>query len=50
MTEKETAKQSKKKGFLGRIIEKLDKKMEQQAQKSSCCGGGTDKNKGSSCC
>lgn len=29
MTEKETAKQSKKKGFFGRNIEKLDKKMEQ---------------------
>lgn len=40
-------KKDKKKGFFGRMFEKLDKKMEDKAKKSPCCGGG---DKGSSCC
>ena len=37
--------QKNKKGFVSKMIEKLDKKLEAKAKKSSCCGGG-----GSSCC
>ena len=40
-------KKEQKKGFLGKIIEKIDKKMEEKSKKTSCCGG---KDKGSSCC
>jgi len=43
-------KPKKKKGFFGKMIEKLDKKMEEKANKTSCCGDGTDKGKGPSCC
>ncbi len=50
MTGKETVKENKKRGLFGRIMEKLGKILEQQARKSSCCGGGADKGKGSSCC
>jgi hypothetical protein len=50
MNEKENVKQDKKKGFFSRMIEKLDKKMEEKAKKPSCCGGGPNKEKGSSCC
>ena len=39
----------KKKGFLGKLIEKLDKKMQDMAKKKSCCGSG-DNDKGKSCC
>ena len=43
--------QKKKKGFLGKIMEKLDKKLEEKSKNTSCCGGaGQDKGKGSSCC
>ena len=39
----------KKKGFLAKLIEKLDKKMAEKAnQKSCCCNAKTDKDK--SCC
>jgi hypothetical protein len=48
MTQKNEAKQEKKKGFLSRLIEKLDKKMEAKSQKQPCCGAGIKK--GSSCC
>ena len=48
MSEKSEPKQEKKKGLLGKLIEKLDKKMVEKSQKSSCCG--PDKSKGSSCC
>jgi hypothetical protein len=41
--------EKKKKGFIARILEKLDKKMEEKAAKSSCCCG-PDKKKGQSCC
>jgi len=48
MTEKK--KQEKKKGFFGKLLDKLDKKMEAKAQKSPCCGGGSNDGNGSSCC
>ena len=40
----------KKKGFFGKIIERLDKKMAEKASKSSCCAGSQEKDKGSLCC
>lgn len=48
MEKKESQKEEKKKGFFGRIMDKLDKKLEEKSKKSSCCGA--DKDKGSSCC
>jgi hypothetical protein len=50
MAQKNGVKQEKKRGFLSGLMEKLDKKMEEKAQKSSCCGGGSGQKKGSSCC
>jgi hypothetical protein len=52
MSEKEQNQHGKKKGFLGKIMEALDKKMEEKAKKSPCCGGSDhpNKEKGSSCC
>jgi len=41
--------QEKKKGFFARLMEKLDKKMEQKAKDTPCCGR-SDDNQGSSCC
>ena len=38
-----------KKGFLARLIEKLDKKMEEKAKSQSCCTG-KDKSKDETCC
>ena len=38
-----------KKSFLGKLIEKLDKKMEQKAKEKPCCDKKT-KGKGKSCC
>lgn len=49
MAQKEETKEQKKKGFWGKLIDKLDKKMEEKAQKTSCCGG-SDGKKGSPCC
>lgn len=49
MTQRREVKQGKKKGFLGRWLENLDKKMEEQSKKSSC-GGGSSQKKGSPCC
>lgn len=40
----------KKKGFWGRLMDKLDKRMKEKSQKSPCCGGGSNEEKGSSCC
>ena len=40
---------NKKNGFFGRILEKIDKIMEEKSKKISCCSG-SDKNKDSSCC
>lgn len=42
--------QPKKKGLIGRWIEKIDRKMEQRSKQSPCCAASTDKKKGSSCC
>lgn len=39
----------KKKGFFAKLIEKIDKKMEEKA-KSSCCCKPKDDSKGDSCC
>ena len=39
----------KKKGFLAKLIKKLDKKMEEKAKAKPCCGG-KDKPKGGLCC
>lgn len=50
MSSNEQVKTKKKKGIFGKMIERLDKKMEEKANKSSCCGDGTDKDKGSTCC
>jgi len=51
MTDKTNVTQEKKKGFFGKLMEKLDKKMEEKAKNaSSCCGSGKEKDKGSSCC
>lgn len=42
-------KENKKKGFVARFIEKIDRKMEEKAKKNPCsCSSG--KNGGNSCC
>lgn len=42
-------KENKPKGFFARLVEKIDKKIEEKAKKSSCsCGSG--KNGENSCC
>ena len=46
--DQEKDKSEKKKGFFARIIDKLDKKIEDKANKSSCCC--SDQKKDSSCC
>ncbi|MCC6758051.1 MAG: hypothetical protein IT395_00290 [Candidatus Omnitrophica bacterium] len=38
----------KSKGFFARLIERLDKKMEEKAKNNSCCS--SDKSKGGKCC
>ncbi len=38
-----------KKGFLARLFDKLDKKMEEKAKSPCCCKGNTDEGK-KSCC
>ncbi len=48
MEEQKKVKDEKKKGFFGRMMDKLDKKLEEKSKKTSCCG--SDKDKGSSCC
>jgi len=40
---------AKKKGFLSRFIEKLDKRMEEKAKTKPCCSSGKE-NKGRPCC
>ncbi|MBN2120708.1 MAG: hypothetical protein JW734_06605 [Candidatus Omnitrophica bacterium] len=42
-------KSEKKKSFLGKLIDKLDKKMEEKAKTRPCCGS-KDGTKGKSCC
>ncbi|MDP2830716.1 MAG: hypothetical protein Q8O02_00505 [Candidatus Omnitrophota bacterium] len=44
-----TSQKKAKRGFFARMIDKLDKKMEEKARESKCCGG-SDKSKGKSCC
>lgn len=39
----------KKKGFIGKLIEKLDKKMEEKSKAKPCCDT-KDESKGKSCC
>ena len=39
----------KKKGFFARLIEKLDKKMQECAESKSCCGASSE-SKEDSCC
>lgn len=38
-----------KKGFISRLIDKLDKKMEEKAKEAPCCGSSAKK-KSTSCC
>jgi hypothetical protein len=45
---KEQAKE--KKGWFGKLMEKLDKKMEAKAREGNCCCNSKDPKKGSSCC
>jgi hypothetical protein len=40
---------NKKTGFFARLIERLDKKMEEKAKAKFCCDS-KDKDKGKSCC
>ncbi len=47
--EGETSKK-KKKGFIAKMMTKLDQKLEQVSKKTSCCGDDMDKGKGSKCC
>lgn len=39
----------KKKGLLGKMIEKLDKKLVEKSKEQSCCNP-SDKKNGKSCC
>jgi len=50
MSDKNSTKQEEKKGFFKRMMDKLDKKMEEKAKNAPCCSPGKDKEKGSSCC
>ena len=49
MCEQKCPQEPKKKGFIQKWIDKLDKKMEEKARRAPCCGGSKD-NEGSSCC
>ena len=50
MTEQSSSqKPTKRKGVLARLIEKLDKKLEEKAQQQPCCAKSKDQQK-SSCC
>ncbi len=40
---------NKKKSFFARLMDKLDKKIEEKSQSTSCCGSKA-KDKGKSCC
>ena len=42
-------KSKKKKSFIGKLIEKLDRRMEEKAKTKPCCGS-KDEDKGKSCC
>ena len=46
---KAQSQKTEKKGWFGRLIEKLDKKMAAKSRDCGCCGP-KDTKKGSSCC
>ena len=48
MKEKNDQKQIKR-GFLARMIDKLDKKMQEKTKSGSCCSGKGNKGKNSCC-
>ncbi|MBP7654464.1 hypothetical protein KA977_13645 [Candidatus Dependentiae bacterium] len=51
MSEKNQEKESKeKKGFLSKIIDKFDKKLEEKSKLQSCCCCSKDKDNKKSCC
>ena len=41
---------TKKQGWFGKLLEKLDKKMEAKSREGGCCCGPKDPTKGASCC
>ena len=47
--EKQGNKAENKKGFIAKIMDKLDKKLEKQAKNAGCCDS-SNKGKGKSCC
>ena len=47
--EKQGKKARNKKSFLAKIMDKLDKKLEDQAKGAGCCNN-SNKGKGKSCC
>jgi len=53
MSDKQNEKQGKKaknkKGFIAKIMDKLDKKLEEQAKGASCCNN-SNNDKGKPCC
>jgi len=46
--ENKSAEKKIKKGFLARLLERIDKKMEEKAKAGSCCRGNNGEKK--SCC
>ncbi len=44
-----TEEKKTKKGFFSRMLEKLDKKMEEKAKSTSCCNGENNPGKNSCC-
>ena len=46
----EKVKEKQKKGFFARLLDKLDKKMEEKAKSGSCCCKGDDSEGKKSCC
>jgi len=48
MKDKDGRKQAKK-GFFAKIIDKLDKKMQEKAKSGPCCSGRNNKGKNSCC-
>lgn len=47
--EKQEEKARNKKGFIAKIMDKLDKKLEEQTKGAGCCND-SNKGKGKSCC
>lgn len=48
MTDQSEQQKEKKKGFFGRLMDKLDNKMKEAAEKKPCCCS-SDKDRDSSC-